>query len=79
MDLDHEFESRFVCPKCTGRGARVKRIATSGSGLSRLFNLQHNRFVAVSCNRCGYTELYNPEILEGKNTGMDVLDFLFGS
>jgi predicted nucleic-acid-binding Zn-ribbon protein len=35
-------------------------------------------FLAVSCNRCGYTELYNPEILEGKDALGNILDLLFG-
>ena len=79
MNLDQELARRFVCAKCRSRGARVTRFAATGTGLSRLFNLQHNEFVAVSCSNCGYTEMYNPQILEGKSVGTDVLDLLFGS
>ncbi len=79
MNLDQELARRFVCAKCRRQGGRVKRFAATGTGLSRLFNVQHNKFVAVSCTNCGYTELYNPQILERKGVGMDVLDLLFGS
>jgi predicted nucleic-acid-binding Zn-ribbon protein len=33
-------------------------IATTGTGLTRLFDVQSNRFSAVSCTNCGYTEFY---------------------
>jgi len=31
----------------------------------------------VSCKNCGFTELYNPEVLEGKRTLGSILDVLF--
>ncbi len=75
---DEMLATRFVCGKCKARGGTTKRIATTGTGFSKLFDIQHNRFVAVSCKNCGYTELYNPEILEGKDRLGDVMDVLFG-
>ena len=44
-----------------------------------MMDIQHNKFIAVSCVCCGYTEFYNPEVLERQGIGMDVLDVLFGS
>jgi predicted nucleic-acid-binding Zn-ribbon protein len=79
MTLDQELARRFKCAKCGSSGAQVKRFAATGTGLSRLFDIQHNKFVAVSCAHCGYTEMYNPQILEGKSIGTDILDVLFGS
>lgn len=78
MTLDQELARRFVCTKCRSRGGHVKRFAATGTGLSRIFDIQHNKFVAVSCAKCGYTELFNPQILEGKSVGTDILDLLFG-
>jgi hypothetical protein len=78
MSLDQELARRFVCAKCRSEGAHVKRIAATGTGLSRLFDIQHNKFIALSCANCGYTELYNARVLERKGVGMDVLDLLFG-
>lgn len=78
MKLEEEFASRFKCTKCTTVGASVKRIATAGRGLSKLLDIQHNQFVMVSCNHCGYTEVYNPEVIEGKKHLGSILDVLFG-
>jgi predicted nucleic-acid-binding Zn-ribbon protein/peroxiredoxin len=66
---------RFTCGKCGYDDCERGEIATAGGFLSRLFNLQHKKFVAVSCRSCGYTELYK------RSTGMtgNVVDFLAGS
>lgn len=46
------------CPKCGHEKAEVDEIATTGSGLSKLFDIQNRRFQVVSCANCGYSELY---------------------
>ena len=78
MRLEDEIGHRFICPKCKSSGATVKRIAASGTGLSRMFDIQHNTFIAASCRNCGYTEIYNPEVLEGKDKAGAIIDILFG-
>jgi hypothetical protein len=78
MSLEEQFSARFVCGKCKGTGGRTKRIAVGGTGISKLLDIQHNQFIAVSCLHCGYTEVYNPEILEGKRHLGSILDVLFG-
>lgn len=78
MSIDDKLAQRFKCARCNQRGAEVTRFAATGTGLSRLFDLQHNKFIAVSCRHCGYTELYNPKILEGDGVAGNVLDLLFG-
>lgn len=77
-ELDQQLATRFVCAKCRASGGSVRRIATTGTGISRLFDIQRNRFIAVSCRRCGYTELYEPHVLGDQAQAMDVLDTLFG-
>ena len=79
MKLDDLLAERFVCPKCKSNGAEVKRFAAAGTGLSRMLDIEHNVFIAVSCENCGYTEIYNPEILEGKDDLGTVMDMLFGN
>jgi len=49
----------------------------SGTGLSRLFEFQPYRYAFVSCNNCGYTEVYNLETLEGRDDLGTFLDLLF--
>ena len=78
MDLEGQFATRFKCPKCTHQGAKTKRISAAGAGISKIFDIEHNQFVTVSCEHCGYTEVYNPEILEGKKSLGTILDVLFG-
>lgn len=32
----------------------VEAVAMTGTGLSKLFDIQHNQFQIVYCNQCGY-------------------------
>lgn len=52
------FDEESGCPKCGHDQAQVDQIATTGDGLSRLFDVQNRRFQVVSCTRCGYCEFY---------------------
>ncbi|WP_425498923.1 zinc ribbon domain-containing protein [Haloplanus halophilus] len=58
VDLSGAVEGETGCPKCGHTDADVDDIATTGVGLSRLFDVQNRRYRAVSCTRCGYTEFY---------------------
>jgi hypothetical protein len=49
----------------------------SGTGISRLFEIQPYRYAFASCHNCGYTEIYNLATLEGKDDVGDLLDILF--
>ncbi|MBU8908788.1 zinc ribbon domain-containing protein [Desertibacillus haloalkaliphilus] len=63
------------CIKCGGTEAETKEIATTGTGLSKMFDIQHNKFLVVYCKNCGYSEFYNKEA----STASNVIDFFFGS
>jgi uncharacterized protein len=77
--IDLQLEKRFICTKCKHKGASSKRIATTGAGISRFIDIQHNTFIALSCNYCGYTEIYNPRVMEGSDgTVMNLIDIIFG-
>lgn len=60
------------CPKCGSEGTETDEIATSGTGLTKLFDVQNRKFVVVSCANCGYSELY-----KGQSTG-NAIDFFIG-
>lgn len=77
MNLEEQIASRFTCTKCKHHGAEVKRIAATGSGLSKLLDIQHNHFVTASCRNCGYTEVYNPDMMGDKRKLGTILDVLF--
>jgi len=61
------------CLKCGHESATVDEIATTGTGVTRLFDLQNRTFTAVVCDRCGYTEFYNQRMRDEV-----VLDLFFG-
>ena len=69
--------SEFVCARCKQHGAHVEKLAMSGTGISRLFEIQPYRYAFVSCTNCGYTEVYNLRMLEGKDNLGNFLDILF--
>ncbi|UOE94550.1 MULTISPECIES: zinc ribbon domain-containing protein [Bacillaceae] len=62
------------CIKCGCTRAETKEIATTGTGLSKMFDVQHNKFLVVYCTNCGYSELYNKQ----SSTTSNVIDFFFG-
>lgn len=62
------------CIKCGGTETGTKEIATTGTGLSKIFDVQHNKFLVVYCKKCGYSELYNRKSSMGSN----VIDLFFG-
>lgn len=75
--VEEMLADKFVCPKCGQRGAQSERLAMSGTGLSRLLEIQHKRYTFVSCHNCGYTEVYNLHTLEGKDNVGTILEVLF--
>lgn len=60
------------CPKCGHEETVTDEIATTGGGLSKLFDIQNRRFTVVSCESCGYSELYR-----GQSKG-DIVDIFLG-
>lgn len=71
--------TEFVCPRCEHKGAQCERLAMSGTGISRLFEVQPYRYAFVSCNNCGYTEVFNLKTLEGKDNLGTFLEILFAN
>jgi len=69
----------WKCPKCGSNEHKTKELAFTGTGLSRIFDLQMHEFVAIICQRCGYTELYSKDVVGGKDKISDFLDSLLGS
>lgn len=48
----------YACAKCKGTSFQTAEIRTTGSGISRFLNLQNQKFAAITCDECAYTELY---------------------
>ena len=77
MKVQEIFEQQFQCPKCKNTGAKVDKLAMSGTGLSRFMDVQLNKFAFVSCLNCGFTEVYNLKTLEKRDGFGDLIDILF--
>lgn len=68
LERDHD----RGCPKCGHEGTVTDTISTTGGGLSKFFDIQNRRFTVVSCEDCGYSELYR-----GQSSG-DIVDVFLG-
>jgi len=75
--VEDQLAQAFICGKCRQQGAYVERLAMSGTGISRLFEVQPYRYAFASCSNCGYTEVYNLRMLEGKDDLGSFLEILF--
>jgi predicted nucleic-acid-binding Zn-ribbon protein len=67
----------LVCARCEHRGAQVERLSMSGTGISRLLEIQPYRYAFVACHNCGYTEVYDLRTLEGKDDLGTFLEIIF--
>lgn len=77
MDAQSELAKAFICRHCNHRGGQVEKLAMSGTGLSRLLEIQAHRYAFVSCPQCGYTEVFNLRTLEGRDDLGHFLEILF--
>jgi predicted nucleic-acid-binding Zn-ribbon protein len=75
--VEDELAGAFVCVKCRHHDSHVEKLAMSGTGISRLFEIQPYRYAHVSCLNCGYTEVYNLKVLEGKDDLGTILEVIF--
>ena len=62
----------FTCTKCNGTEYSRREMRAEGGILSAAFDISTNRFTAVSCERCGFTELYRTNA----GTGSKIFDYL---
>jgi predicted nucleic-acid-binding Zn-ribbon protein len=72
--------NKFKCAKCGNRECLVKEVAMNGTGFSKIFDIENNHFLFVSCLNCGFVEVYNPDVLRGHKSGKlgTIMDILFG-
>ena len=73
--MAEEQKKYFSCDKCQGTSYKTGAIRTTGSGISRFLNLQNQKYNTISCQKCGYTEMYRAD---GGGMGGNILDLLSG-
>ncbi len=62
----------YKCRMCGNEKYEKDNISTTGGFFSRIFDVSNRKFIAVSCTKCGHTELFK----ENRNGLMDFVDFL---
>jgi len=62
----------WKCSKCDCTEFTHDQFQATGGGFAKVFDVQNKKFITISCNKCGYTELYKANT----SAGMNVLDFL---
>ena len=65
---------KYVCPKCENNGYEVVEFCATGSGISKLFDVQNRRFTTITCTKCKYTEMYKGSTSDLEN----IFEFLIG-
>ncbi len=62
----------YECDKCGNKSYETSEISATGGMLSKLFDVQTNKFTVITCTNCGYSELYKGET----STLSNIFDFL---
>ncbi|RUT33415.1 hypothetical protein EJP77_07135 [Paenibacillus zeisoli] len=80
MNVEQTIIDNYRCSKCGNTDCHVREVAMSGTGLSKIFDIEHNHFLFVSCTHCGIVEVYDPDVLRGHKSGTlgTIMDILFG-
>ncbi len=51
-------EIQYKCMKCGNDNYEEFAVSTTGGFLTKILNMQANKFKAIACTKCGYTELF---------------------
>ena len=51
----------WACPKCRHDEFETGQFRAVGGAISRILDLQNRKFTTVSCERCGFTEVYKAD------------------
>lgn len=65
---------RYTCPKCSNNSYQTGEMRATGGILSKIFDVQTEKYTSVTCQRCSYTEFYKAKSSQLGN----VFDFFTG-
>lgn len=68
-------KKQYYCEKCGHEHYTSDQFQATGGNFSKIFDIQNKKFITISCQQCGFTELYRRET----EAGWNVLDFLIGN
>lgn len=49
---------KYSCPKCGSKNFTTSTMWVSKNIISKLFDIENNRYSVVICSECKYSELY---------------------
>ncbi len=62
------------CTKCNHHEYKTGKMAATGGGFSKYFNVQNKKFSTVTCSKCKFTEFYQTSTSKLAN----IFDFFSG-
>ncbi|WP_375253160.1 zinc ribbon domain-containing protein [Dokdonia donghaensis] len=63
----------YACPKCANTTYSIGQMRATGSFLTKLLNMQTEKYSTVTCKNCSYTEFY-----KAKTSALSNIFDLFG-
>ena len=64
----------YKCAKCGSTDYETGEFRATGGNFAKIFDIQNRKFSTVSCQQCGYTEIYKGETSKLAN----IFDFFAG-
>ncbi len=64
----------YFCAKCNHSGYTTDEFRATGGNFAKIFDVQNKKFTTISCNQCGYTEIYKGDTSKLGN----IFDFFAG-
>lgn len=64
----------YKCAKCGSTDYETSEFRAAGGNFAKIFDIQNRKFSTVSCQQCGYTEIYKGETSKLSN----IFDFFAG-
>lgn len=79
LSIEELMASKFNCRRCGNLECITQEVSMSGTGVSKIFDIDYHHYLFVSCTRCGFVEVFNPDVLRGHKSGVlgTVLDIIW--
>lgn len=65
-----KLEENYACARCGHEECSIQEVAMTGTGISKLLDIQHHHYYFVSCLECGKVDVYDPNVLEARKKGL---------
>jgi predicted nucleic-acid-binding Zn-ribbon protein len=68
---DNMEKRQWECSKCGSKKYEQGQFQATGGNFAKLFDVQNKKFITISCQGCGFTELYRSDT----SAAMNIFDF----